>query len=673
VSAVPFDDVIHPLPAAVVPDWIILDPKPAVDRRVTWALTGIVLSLLFHGWLMGTLSGLLIEDRSGWESTPLETRFHYDVEPTIEPSEFVIQELANPNDQERPQTTTVNAASIGLVHSDLPKSERAPQSLAEFDLTRPQRAMYDIPEGEQLSERLVVPGTTGEALIQLDAALDRMTWEIARHLQERRVLLVWLLDASGSLAGQRAAVQKRLQRIYGELGALEQAEQFPKQDRPLLTGVVAFGQSATFLTKEPTDNFGDISDAFGAVKNDPSGVENVFSTVSLVMDRWSKYRVDQGRRILLITVTDEAGDDYGPPLDVAIARCRRYGALAYVIGPASPFGKRRGFVPYVAPENKQAYQLPVDLGPENIVPENIDLPFWYDGPQFANLSSGFGPYALSRLVKETGGVYFVTNMTTMAGLATVGTFDPHLMKAFEPDYRYGSPQEFLVELGRHPLRAAVFAAAQYSQTTKLKTAGTPRMSFSLQPNSFRTILSDAQKSAAVTQLAVDSTLAQMPPNAEKYYDTEPSLRWRLAFSLNYGRLLAQRVRATEYNAALAELKGQLTEADVSKSVNRLTLRPDQDVHFAGGMQKVARTARQHLERVITDAPGTPWAILAARELRDGFGIRVVKGYVAPPPPAKKVAKKTDPMPRPKFLPERKPPAPPPKPPVVKAPPVLPKL
>uniref|UniRef100_A0A7C2JXM4 VWA domain-containing protein n=1 Tax=Schlesneria paludicola TaxID=360056 RepID=A0A7C2JXM4_9PLAN len=659
--------------ASGIPDGIVENPEPVRDRRVAWPLAGVLLSLLFHGWLLGMLSGLLIEERNPWETTPLETRFDNDSQPTEEPLEIVTYELANPDDRELPQQTTVNAASLGQESSELPKSERAPQPLTDLDLTRAARPMYDIPEGERISERLVVPGTTGEALIQLDAALDRVTWEIARHLQERKVLVVWLLDASQSLNNQRTAIQKRLKRIYGELDALEQAEQFARRDRPLLTGVVAFGQGAVFLTKDPTDDFAEISDAFAALQNDPSGVENVFSSISLVMDRWSKYRVEQGRRILLITVTDEAGDDHGPPLDLAINRCRRYGAQAYVIGPASPFGKRRGYVPYVAPEDGNTYQLPVDLGPESIVVENVDLPFWYDGPQYENLSSGYGQYALSRLVRETGGVYFLTNMTTMAGLATVGRFDSHLMKAFEPDYRFASPQECLADLSRHPLRAAVFAAAQHSQTTKLRASGTPQMSFVLRPNNFRSTLSEAQKSAAITQLAVDTILSKMPPQAEKAYDAEPSLRWRLAFSLNYGRLLAQKVRSLEYNSALAELKGSLTETDVAQSVNRLTLRPDRDVHFAGGMQKVARTAERHLQRVMAEAPGTPWAVLAARELKDGFGIRVVKGYVAPPPPAaKKPAQPATPQPRPRIIPEPKTP-PAPQRPVPKTPPPLPKL
>ena len=55
--------------------------------------------------------------------------------------------------------------------------------------------------------------------------------------------------------------------------------------------------------------------------------------------------------------------------------------------------------------------------------ENVSLPFWFDGPQYEYLSSGFAPYALARLVSETGGIYFLTNMTTMANLTPIGKFD----------------------------------------------------------------------------------------------------------------------------------------------------------------------------------------------------------------------------------------------------------
>lgn len=643
--------------------------------RWKFSAAGISLSLVFHAWLIASLAGVDVFQRDGWELPPIETAISNEVEPipeSVEPPKF---ELADPQDRELPQRTTVNAASIGRVQNDEPSASAliASLSIANPNVPGVGRLMSDIPAGVLVDQRFVVPGTTGEGMVQLDGALDRVTWEIAQQLNERRVLVVWLLDASGSLEKQRAAIAKRLKRIYGELQALEQETEFAKQDRPILTGVVGFGLETTFLTREPTDKFEDVLSAFESLQNDPSGVEHVFTAVSQVMDRWHKFRVDKGRRILLITVTDEAGDDHGAPLDFAIAKCRRWGALAYVIGPAAPFGKRRGYFPYRAPEDGQTYQIPIDLGPESVVVENVDMPFWYSGPQYDNLSSGFGPYALSRLVKETGGVYFLTNMTTMAGLATIGAYDRNLMKAYEPDYGYGSPQDFLRDMSRYPVRMAVYAAAQYSQTTQLRGAGTPRMDFRLAPNNFRQVFTDAQQSAAISQLAVDSIFSQINPAAEKAYASEPSLRWRLAFGLNYGRLLAQKVRAMEYNTALAELKTKYTANDISNRVNHVILRPDREVNFVLSLKKPAKLAEEHLQRVISDAPGTPWAILAARELKDGFGIRVVEEYIPPPPPRppQKNVAQAKPK-RPRFPPEPKKAAPS-GPPAPKPKPVLPKL
>jgi hypothetical protein len=350
-------------------------------------------------------------------------------------------------------------------------------------------------------------------------------------------------------------------------------------------------------------------------------------------------------------LTDEAGDDHGQPLEVAINKCQRYGAKAYVIGPAAPFGRRKGYIPYVAKENGRTYQLPVDLGPESVVVENVDLPYWYEGPQLTYLSSGFGPYALNRLVKETGGVYFMTNMTTNSELSTIGSFDPVMMKAFEPDYRYSSPAQFMQDIVQNPLRASVIGMAEYSQTTNLRAQGTPVLEFRVAANNFRQQFADAQKSAAISSLAIDSILAKMPPNTEKLYASEQSPRWRLAFSLDYGRLLAQKVRAFEYNSALAQMKGTYTESDINGRVNHFILRPDKELNYAPSLKKQARIAEEHLQRVIAEAPGTPWEMLAKRELKDGFGIRLVERFIPPPPP-RPAGDKADPKPRPKFLPEQ---------------------
>ncbi len=636
-------------------------------------LFGIALSIIFHLWLMVTLADVAFELRAPLSTEPIESNFT-ELPPREEPielSEITPEyELANPNDREMEVRKSLNAVSLGMEIAKNPRSEAAPTPLLDLNPEGQRPLMYDIAQGQNLSQTMVVHGTTGEGLIQIESALDRVTWEIAQNLQEHKVLVVWLIDASGSLAPQRQLLQRRLKRIYGELHALELTEQIPRLDRPILSGVVAFGAKTTFMTKEPTDKFDDILSAIQNAPIDESGIENVFTAVYQVMEAWSKYRTDKGRRILLVTVTDEAGDDYGPMMELAITKCRHYEAKNYVIGPASPFGRRKGLVPYVAKENGQTYQIPVDLGPETVVVESVDLPFWYEGPQYTYLSSGYGPYALSRLVNETGGVYFMTNMTTTAGLSTVGDFDAGLMKAYVPDYRYSSPDQFMKDLIKYPLRAAVVGAAEYSQTTNLRAQGTPQMEFRVQSNNFRQSFADAQRSAAISSLAIDNILVRMPPNVDKLYASEPSARWRLAFSLNYGRLLAQKIRAFEYNSALAQLKTGYSEADIQNKVNHFLLRPSRELTYAPSLKKQVGIAEAHLQRVLDEAPGTPWAIMASRELRDGFGIKLIERFIPPAPPAAK-NENTKAKPAPKFANEQKKVAtkPTPKP----TPPVLPKL
>lgn len=655
----------------VVPAQLAHDAGIERSNAIAWRtmLAGILVSLLVHLWGATNLSGWFLSDSSPSYEPVLETKFT-EPQPKTEVEEAIPFELANPHDREMEVREVTHAASIGLAQVlDAPRPLSAsPQVvLAEARLDVAKLPSYDVPEGLQVDERLVVKGSTGEQFVQIESALDRVSWEIAQNLQESKLLVVWLLDGSASLKTQREAVAKRLQRIYGELGVLSQTSTIPRHERGLLSAVVVFGEKTNFLLK-PTDNFEEIQAAINAVPTDTSGVENVFTAVKQVMSLWSSYRSEQHRRIMIITVTDEAGDDFGKPHLDAIASCRRYGAKAYVIGPTSPFGQRKGFVPYVAPENGQTYQLPIDLGPEVPMAENVRLPFWFNGPQHEYLSSGFAPYALARMVSETGGVYFMTNMTTMAGLAPVGSFDETSLKPFAPDYQFGEPEEFQRDLRKHPIRTAVINGAQVSGRYTVK--GAPQLNLRVTDRNFRQVATDAQKSVAESQYMIDAMLQAYPANFERELEREPSLRWRMAFCLNYGRLLANRTRNMEYNFALANLKSTLAEADINTRSNHWIFHPSLEVKNSGvASRKGAQLAMDLLTRVVAEAPGTPWAIMAARELQNPFGIRVEERFV--PPPVSSQGKNTQPpakpKPRPLFAEEPKkqaPPAPPPKPPVL---------
>ncbi|MFP6762341.1 MAG: vWA domain-containing protein, partial [Planctomycetaceae bacterium] len=495
------------------------------------SLAGTVASVILHVWLLMNLAQMTIEQQPYYYEPPIDSQM-VENQSEEEEIEVVDYELADPNDRDHEVREVVNAASVGMAQTDTPRVESQPRPVTELIPDASQRSRYDIPEGVEVDERVMVKGTTGEAMVQLESALDRVTWEIAKNLQESRVLVVWMLDASGSLDKQKQVIARRLRRVYGELDALQQTDQIPRHKKPLLSGVVTFGNRTNFITPNPTEKFEEIHNGIMNAEADQTGVENVFTAVQQVSRQWSRFRTQQFRRTMLIVVTDEAGDDFETALEPSIKLCQRYGTKAYVIGPSAVFGRRKGFVPYVAPENGQEYRLPIDLGPESAVIEMVDLPFWYDGPDLTYLSAGFAPYALARLVHETGGVYFMTSMTTMSGLTPVGVFDNASLKPFAPDYSFNSAEAYQQDLLQHPIRMAVANAAFASR--QYQPGGTPQLSFAVTPQNFKTVAAEAQKTAAQSQLSIDMIGQAFMGSIETELDREPSARWRANFCLAYG-------------------------------------------------------------------------------------------------------------------------------------------
>ena len=590
-------------------------------------------------------------------------------QPPVEPDEPLKFELAEPKDKEEEVRQAAEAA--GIAREKATEVRIQPMTVSEpFDNGRigaVAPAQYEVfSQGFRIDERIEVQGTTGEAMERVESSLDRVTWEIANHLLEHKALVVWLLDASGSLKQQRETISKRLRRIYTELGVLEDKKQLAaRTDQALLSGVVMYGEKTVFVTPEPTDKFDVVEEAVKNAPTDPSGIENVFGAVEQVVHRWQKYRTSQGRSILMIIVTDETGDDF-ERLEPAILTCKRYGAKAYVIGPAAVFGRRQAFVPYVAPEDKKTYQLPVDLGPESFILEVPVVPFWFSSSQYDFLSSGMGPYGLSRLVHETGGVYFLTSMTTSAGFSPIGNFDSQALKEFEPDYRFGTPQDYINDVNRHRLRQAVMRAAELS--LKYKAGSAPRLELRVTPQNYLQQLSDAQKTVAETSYMLDMMLTAFSGNLEPEYQRETSPRWRANYNLTLGRLLALKLRAQEYNFACAQLK-QLGSGDVEKKTNHWYFKPSKKLGSGAASRKLAVEAERLLKRAIDDAPNTPWGLLAQRDLNIPMGFEVIQKFDPPPKPSarnnedaapgKKQVRLAD-DPQKKKKPDAAPPAPPPK-------------
>jgi hypothetical protein len=209
-------------------------------------------------------------------------------------------------------------------------------------------------------------------------------------------------------------------------------------------------------------------------------------------------------------------------------------------------------------------------------------------------------------------------------------------------------------------------AAKFSRDNKPEK--TPLLDIKVTPANYRQTATTAQQTVARSQLMVDTILQAFPKGIERELGKEESPRWRMTFCLTYGRLLALRVRCLEYNSACADLKSNLTPGDVGSTSNHWIFKPSRTVNFATSERRAAKTAIALLQKVIDEAPGTPWAVMAARELRHPLGIRVTKRFIPPPTPRQRAANNAAPRrriqlaadPRKQAAPRK--PAPKPKPP-----------
>jgi hypothetical protein len=488
--------------------------------------------------------------------------------------------------------------------------------------------MVELSTAPNLNDKLIVKGDAGVGTTGAEGAVDRITQEILLSLEQRPTLVVWLMDQSESLRPQRGTIEKRLDRIYEELGVIESRGQasFKKHGaHPLLTSVVAFGQQVSFPTKEPTDELDTIKKAIREIQTDDTGLELTFTAVSEAARKYQKFRSASPRRnVMLIVVTDEAGNDENQ-LEQAVDLCRRYQMPVYVIGVPAPFGQRQAYVHYIDPDPQYAPQdIAVDQGPESAMPENVQLGFSIrDWDKHAALDSGFGPYGLTRLCYQTGGVYFAVHPNRPTGegrvkeTAAMATrisyfFDPAIMRNYLPDYV--APRQYEQLLKENRARAALVEAARMSMVDPMDK---PRLFFPKRSEAeLKQELDVAQRTAAIVEPRLEQ-LYTILKAGEKDRAKLTGTRWQAGYDLAMGRVLAVKVRTVSYNTMLAKAKnGMKFEKENSDT---WVLEPAEEVTASSALEKLSQQAHEYLTRVHDQHPGTPWAYLANLELSQPLG------------------------------------------------------
>ncbi len=547
-----------------------------------------------------------------------------------------------------------------VVYSEEPQEESGASSLAETEMaaaSAPEFAeVAEIPNpmdqrpqelatlnvnnifttaAAPLDLNIKVNGKVGQAIAGASGAVDRLTFEILKSLEERPTLVVWLFDQSGSLTRQRAEIRDRFDRIYNELGIVEQsgAEAFKRkgEEAPLLTAIMGFGESVQLLTKEPTDNLQLIKATVDGIENDPSGTEKVFAAVYSAANQYKEMRRSRpssgpARNVLLVVVTDERGDDTNG-LEPTIGVCRKFGMPVYVIGVPAPFGREHTLIKYVDPD-PQFDQSPVfaqvDQGPESLRPERVNIGYVGGFQREPVIDSGFGPFALTRLAYETGGIFFTVHpnrntdrrvrQNELDDFASVIEyfFDPNVMSRYRPDYV--SPSDYETQVRRSPLRTALVAAGQMSEIATLET---PQTRFVKTSDAQLTgQLSQAQQAAARIEPRL-ITLDDQLRRGEVGRKSEDSPRWLAGFDLARGRVLAHKVRAETYNAMLAKAKRGMLFDDPKNNTWQLV--PSSEISVGSKWESEAKEATGLLQSVVQNHAGTPWSLLAEQELKTPIG------------------------------------------------------
>ncbi|MBX3437459.1 MAG: VWA domain-containing protein [Planctomycetaceae bacterium] len=462
--------------------------------------------------------------------------------------------------------------------------------------------MADMPLQDSLATSFETKGQTEHVSGGVEGAMDRMAFEIEMSLKERQTLVIWLFDASASLRDRRGSIAERFERVYKQLETRGKTE-------GLYSAVASYGQSLNLLTPQPVADVRGLVATVRDVAIDESGVENVFAAVHQTVNQWHRFRRSEGRwNKMVVIVTDERGDDIDQ-LEEAITLCKRFGVRVYTLGNAAIFGRKEGFVDYREDDGYVHRNVPVDQGPESAFPHVVRLAYWGGDAdsRLHRMSAGYGPYGLTRLCAETGGVFFIMEQNDGSH------FDRAVMRNYAPDYRPLRIQDDEIRQD-----AAKRALVQAANSVEIDGVPIPQLGFRADNESvLRQQVTEAQKPLADFQYQVDKLHALLEQGAPARKSvTDP--RWRAGFDLALGRVLAMRVRAYGYNVMLAKMKSE-PRAFQGAENNLWRLVPSASIDTGPSVRQSAEQARSLLQQVITEHAGTPWALLAERELNQPLG------------------------------------------------------
>ena len=520
---------------------------------------------------------------------------------------------------EAPKAKTKVVVKKVLTPENAPKSKKAAEPKEDLDV---------IGKAYEASRNTVI--TTGSPE---EVAVRKVTGEIGKSLELGPVLVVWLLDRSASnyklLSGATTGAKAWYESQEVKQMTLE-------KNRKLQSVVAGFDETVDFVLSEPEDDWQKVRDSFSKVQQTSAAKEMTFTAVKQVLDKFGAIH-GADRQLVIVIFTNEVGDD-AKMVDEVAPLLQRKAIPVYVVGTAAPWGQTTPFDEQAKRGPRSAEKKPDEkaepagdanpfFGPESLYSERVNLPLPVAGYGFRGkpteefIESGFGPFALERLCRAGGGAFFPVRPTSGTVYGYGGTkfwptgaelrFDtPHLSK-YAPDYV--SEAEYQKLLSENKARGALHEAAKIGKAEILDNPDTQ----------FQKTASEAQLKRRLDE--AQQACARVAPQIDKLYeilvvgegdrDKLTSLRWQAEFDYAFGRVLAAKVRNDSYNQMIASLKA----GKGPKDAEEYNLEQADSYETSSALKKMADKAKVYLERVVKEHPGTPWARMAADDLKVPMG------------------------------------------------------
>ena len=446
---------------------------------------------------------------------------------------------------------------------------------------------------------------------EIGVALDQLAREILRHLKDHKLTVVWLFDESTSMQDDQRTILEKFDRVSSELKI--NVEPNKKSAGALNHAIVGFGQGIDYVLEKPREDIDQIGRAIKHLKIDPTGIENTMGAIRNVVEHYSPL-IRKDRRLLIVLVTDESGDD-GADVEEARQALKKYKVPLFVIGRQSLFGYPYAHHRYIDPVTKDVYHPLIRRGPETA---DLELYQWdglYD--RWDEQPSGFAPYELARLTKDSGGIYFVLpSEEFMRVRQREQAYSITQLKEYLPEY--DNRLTYVEKRNSSPLRQMVHAIVMEGKNFIY------RRDFPIEPGELvKAALEEGEK--AGVKLNVLLEVQKRLEGLAKVREREPEKRWQAHYDLMLAQTVAFQVKAYEYRALMAS---------IVKAPPMPKRQPGPDLmitwvvdHSKKPLAPTNETAKKYaeaerlLKEVIARHPKTPWADLAQDAINRGLSVQ----------------------------------------------------